>query len=786
MTTPAWSAPVNGQPGNLNATNTAGQLNQFLGSHAFQELYAGAGINTPVHGNENFQWFTPALNQDVDQPFTLSGTTVGRVQLSIMPSGNGADLLVTLYPDNGSGAPNTSSPLASTKVPAAYQLQVCAPQGLVNAANLPLATGQNNSLALTGGVNSITWAPPASTINGISQTSSMLFDSNYVISFGGQDSVTGVPVPTVYTFYYPGGAALDLPTPQPSLPQGAEGASAVVCNGSIVVLGGSGVTTPVVSQTTVFTAAWDPGTGTIGAWTNQPALPQGKQFAGAASWKNFVYIVGGLTGSSPQNSSATVYVNTVNNGQIVSWVQVNSLPTTLWDLGCFAVNGWLVVVGGDVSVGSGGTNNTYYAAIQSDGSLGPWQKGPSLTNASTGAGNALFDTSQQGQLALAGDVIVAVGPYNFCQFLSVTAEGPAPYWRVSDWIVGNGGIPGYGYYYQGAFSNGDGTYSLLALQPESPSLVVSTTLSPVPMVSVPLYASGLTNSATYHVVVQASQSRSASDYTSIGLAGSTTFGQAYTATALTSSRFSGAWTALSPSGTCVPMQVYDASAAGRPIHVWQDPDPQFEVAQSTASLLYNNVGLLAGVLEVTAHPNNPLNANPTFTSGVSPWTAVNGTIAQSSAQTHGGFAFSGLLTPTGGHATASALSELFPVQQTPYGDLQWVVPTGWFYTPTTWANFSLSVNWYDSSQTLISTSSATVSLTGATWTQVSNHFQPAPTAAYGQIAPTMSGTPGSANTLFMSNVPLTLTPETISALTSAATVNYGTTPFPPIGVTQLN
>jgi hypothetical protein len=103
-------------------------------------------------------------------------------------------------------------------------------------------------------------------------------------------------------------------------------------------------------------------------------------------------------------------------------------------------------------------------------------------------------------------------------------------------------------------------------------------------------------------------------------------------------------------------------------------------------------------------------------------------------------------------------------------------------------NFSLSMNWYDSGQNYISTSSSTPqTLTGATWTQATNFFQPPIGAAYGQIVPTMSGTPGAANTLYMSDVLVTKTPETIGTLCSVATVNYQTGQlWPPVGVTQLN
>jgi hypothetical protein len=69
---------------------------------------------------------------------------------------------------------------------------------------------------------------------------------------------------------------------------------------------------------------------------------------------------------------------------------------------------------------------------------------------------------------------------------------------------------------------------------------------------------------------------------------------------------------------------------------------------------------------------------------------------------------------------------------------------------------------------------------------VSSYLQVPATAAYGQLVPTEFNTPGATNLLYMSNVQLLLTPETLGALTSAATVNYPAGAWwPPTGVTQL-
>lgn len=333
MTTPVWQAPVNGLPGNLNATNSAAAINQFLGAHAFTQVYTGVGVSTPTHGGQNFQWHTPASNQDVDQPFTMSGTTLGRVVLPLLPVGNGADVLVTLYPDT-SGAPNLASPIAATKVSAAYLNQVAAADGLSNGG--PVATEANNNGFLTGGVTNPAWTEPASDAGGFSVFTSYCVDGNYIISLGGRTTLgSAASLPYVFTTYYPGGGVLSQPVPQPALPQGLELTAPIVCNNTIVTIGGYTTATSAVC----YTASWSSATGVIGAWSQQASLPTQINKSGAASWGNFVYSVGGLAGPS-QTTTSAVYMNSVNNGQLGSWTSVNPLPVALSAVTCFAINGW--------------------------------------------------------------------------------------------------------------------------------------------------------------------------------------------------------------------------------------------------------------------------------------------------------------------------------------------------------------------------------------------------------------------------------------------------------------
>lgn len=779
MTTPAWAAPANGLPGDLDSTNSTVGINQFLSAHGVKPVYKGAQIVTPG-GAQNFLWTAYGNGTDLSQPFTMSGTALGRVEVPLQPNGNGADVLVSLYADSG-GSPNIAAgAICSTMLPAQYLNQVCAPNGIANAG--ALATSQQLTYYFTGGITSTPYLAPVAGAGGIGGGNSAIVSGSYISLVGGVDSLGVTNV--AYTIQYLGGGAIAKGVSQPNLPVATQNMAICQTSTAIYVLGGYSSGTS--NNSAVYSAAWNSSTGVISSWSSQTALPVQPIFGGAAIWSGtggtFIYHLGGLNGVSGTTTAlSSVYMASISNGQIGAWSAASALPTALSQMFTFVVGNWLIAVGGCTGngIGTTPTNTVYYAPINaSSGALGTWQTGPSLPISlyEVGCGWSVINT---------GDSLVVVsgettgGSFtNNAYTLGWDSHGPASEWRAAPWssVPTSSFHPLY-------VANGDGSYDVTATY-FSGNVYYYSKLIPVPMLSVPLPATGLTNGATYHVVLRQFAPTSASDYVAFG----TLDGTPLPAAAVTHGRYaSGAWTSVG-AGRSIPMSVFDQTVGGPVLHTWEDPSA-IDMAGTAArwsSLLYNAQGLLWGASEITTQPNQPLNSNPTFTSGVSPWTATNGTVTQSAAQTHGGYPFSGLLTPAGGHPSASVQSELFPVAQTPWGSAQWCMAMGWVYSPTGWSTFSLSVNWYDSSQTLISTSSAVVPLTAATWTQVNNWFQPPATAAYGQLAAVETGNPTAANTVYLSNVFLVLTPETVGALTSAATVNYGTAPWPPVGVSQLN
>lgn len=759
-------------------------MNQLLVSHKPGFIYDGVQTLTPT-GGTGFTWHTLGSGTDIDQPFSNTTSNIGRVVVPINPVGAGADVIVSLYSDNAGKPFLSQGPLVQTIIPASVLTQLAAPNGVgpnppalePNTATPVLAPANYNTYFCSGGTTLNTWNAPAGSLNGFFASAATMTSNNFFVVSGGWDSTASAPVAGTISVEYLGNRQVAAPMNQPPLPKAVAGNAMTAVGAYAVVTGGTTTLSNAVNN--VWVAGWDNANGIIGQWSAQAGLPTAVNFHGMASSGNFVYVIGGTNNSGlPVNN---VQRATLSNGQISSWVQDNPLPVSASGIYAAVVGNWLIVCG------DFGTTDTsiHYAAINSDGSIGAWHTTPNslLTQIGSAGGS-----NQPGNGVVTTDsALITVG--------GATGAFPVPTDMIQPITASSFGVSNTSFQYHlnspdatsgaqlaGAFAVGDGTWDLIGLEPAT-SNFWATTLVPVPMISVPMYVVGLNAAPSpYHILIQSQQGATASDYVQIG----TLDNSALPTAAQTAPRHSTAFTTLT--GQAIPISIFDASIPSHGVvrHTFEDVNAYQQPTQHT-TLLYNNQSLLYGATTAVLKPNNPLNSNPTFTTGTSPWIVINGTLTQSNAQTHGGFPFSGLLTPTGGNQLAYIESEYLPVHQSNYGTDMWYYVNGWFYTPTTRTDFSLSVNWFDTSGIYLQTSSSIITLPGATWTFVQNNFQPPVTAGYARIAPTFSSTPGPANTLYCSNVFMIKSLETVGAFATAAQITYAGYPntWPPTGVTSL-
>jgi len=726
-TVPPWSAARSGLLGDTGAVDASAQINQFLSTHPMTVLYAGNSILMP-NGSGGTAWQYHLDSYDLDQPFTMSGTSIGRVVVPLLAVGTGADLVVSLCADS-SGTPG--SVITQTRIPANWINSLSAVSGLAGPSSStpvtqytgsPLALGQFNSFHTTP-ATSTPWSFPTIASGMSSINGAQTYSGDYFIAVGGFNGSTVYP--NVYTIKYDTAGNLSQAVPQPSMPQAngggcgftvvtdpASGAQTLVVAGGNTAVGGTGHTNAV------FTAGFDPSTGTVSSWSAQANLPQALDVPGVASWNGYVYLVGGINGANTADLQ-TVYYAQVQNGQITAWNSGMPFPVAADSMYVAAINGFLVAFGGEPFSGSV-YNNCYYAAINADGSLSNWQAGPSLPQ-------GMFQF-QVGTPVFGSYGVMAIGNSE-AYMLGVSATGLDTGWQT--FSLPQGGInlaevptgsagqwQHYGLYY---------------------SFYITNTVTLTPRISIPLPATGLTNAATYHIVLQQVGSdlnnylRTHDDFDVFP--GNPTL--------LTRSKGSTTWTA-GTSGHAVPIAIYDQTASGQPLHLWSDNGARIGalVCATTPDQRF------LGVLDATSQPGPVLNQWPTFTQGVGLWHATGATLTQSSAQTHGNLPFSGLLTPSGSASLSYAESDLVPVQQG-----HSYVMSAWYYSPTGYSNVAVSANWFDANRNYLSTTSGTAtSIPAGTWTQ----FQTTVTAnvanaVYADMVCVEGGTPPSSALLYVSS-----------------------------------
>ncbi len=151
------------------------------------------------------------------------------------------------------------------------------------------------------------------------------------------------------------------------LPQTIENATSVVYNGYIYEIGGY----TTAALTTVYYAPVN-ADGSLGAWVNDTAspLPQATELSSSVEYNGYIYEIGGSSGSAEYSS---VYYAPVNSdGSLGTWVNDSSavLPQVIRSNGIAVANGYIYSYGG--INGTTYISASYYAQINSDGSLGVW------------------------------------------------------------------------------------------------------------------------------------------------------------------------------------------------------------------------------------------------------------------------------------------------------------------------------------------------------------------------------------------------------------------------------
>ncbi len=139
--------------------------------------------------------------------------------------------------------------------------------------------------------------------------------------------------------------------------------------------------------------------GTLGAW-NTTTMPQARMHQAVHFYKEFVYLVGGIT--SDDVILKSVYSAAVNaDGTLGAWRQEADLPTTLWQHGTVRIDNRIYLFGGLTGYSSGAVTAIYRGTINPDGTLTGWEVVDEMPSSYVLAPGTVFEP-YSGQVFLIG------------------------------------------------------------------------------------------------------------------------------------------------------------------------------------------------------------------------------------------------------------------------------------------------------------------------------------------------------------------------------------------------
>ena len=228
------------------------------------------------------------------------------------------------------------------------------------------------------------WTPVAS-LSTPRTRAAVVADGNHIYVIGGSDE--NGPLATVeWTTVQPDGSLSGWTAGSP-LNEAREGATAVIANGYVYVIGGrlaDGTVTASVERAPI-----NPD-GSLGAWVTDRPLSTPRADAAAAYGADYIYVLGGTAGYGPLNTVEKTRV--LDDGSLDAWATTTAMLYPRQELAALQYEGYLFAFGGrslrDITL-----SEVEFAPIFLDGSgdLGPWLPTASMVNDRAGLGVAAYN-----------------------------------------------------------------------------------------------------------------------------------------------------------------------------------------------------------------------------------------------------------------------------------------------------------------------------------------------------------------------------------------------------------
>ena len=160
--------------------------------------------------------------------------------------------------------------------------------------------------------------------------------------------------------------------------------------------------------------------GTIGSWATTSSFSGARSFHGAVAYNGYMYIAGGYNSTTSTYYNDSQYAKINADGTLGAWTTTTSFTTGRNNLSMVAYRGNVYVLGG--YDGTNAYNDVRYAAINTDGSLGSWTATSSFRTARSSATAQIYN----GYMYIAGGGTGAV--YSDVQYAPINNDGTLGTW----------------------------------------------------------------------------------------------------------------------------------------------------------------------------------------------------------------------------------------------------------------------------------------------------------------------------------------------------------------------
>jgi N-acetylneuraminic acid mutarotase len=249
-----------------------------------------------------------------------------------------------------------------------------------------------------------------------------------------------------------------------NLPSTLQDNAAVVSNGYLYTMGG---TSANAATSTVFYANInEKGRIADEGWNNDNPLPSAIAYHSAVASNGYLYSTGGQNNGLA--TSSVFYAPINSNGTLGTWQKnSNSLPDTLYWHSAVAYNGYLYTTGGHDSSTNNATSSVFYAPINSNGTVGTWQKN---SNSLPSALREHSAVAYNGYMYTMGGY--STGNTSTVFYAPINSNGTVGTWQTTtalpSTLIDHSAVAANGYLYVAGGSNG-GAVSTVYYAPVNPS-----------------------------------------------------------------------------------------------------------------------------------------------------------------------------------------------------------------------------------------------------------------------------------------------------------------------------